>query len=146
MTAILSPMHMHVVPPMTVYAQAHDFKIKVQIKQGSRSMDARGSTGHSSPWEGLVKHHPDTSKKGDNSIEPELKLVQWTSPWPQSQNRTANKSSAKYLNDTGSSLAESVHRETAPSLDSDSLDIEERGNNQGTYSKNSHSAHGRGFG
>ena len=54
---------------------------------------------------------------------------------PQRQGCTTNKSSKKLfpevsddLDDTGSSLTESVHVETAPNSDSDSSDTEERGN------------------
>ena len=85
--------------------------------------------------------HVSLPKGVDNSMQPESNHVQSTKLWPQIQNGTANRSSANDFDDTVSSLAESVHMETASSSDSDSSDTEEMGNRQGPHSNNSHSAY-----
>ena len=58
--------------------------------------------------------------------ESELNCVQRTVLWPRDENRIADTSTSKILNDTASSVPELVHIEEARSLDL--LDTERRGN------------------
>ena len=96
---------------------------------------------HPSSWEGLVGRHL-APPRPSSSIQPELTHVQSTkrefADFPdlraRSQSCTANESSKNSssktcdnTDDTGSSLAECAHIETASSSDSDSSDTEEWG-------------------
>ena len=101
-------------------------------EEGSNLLKSDLSHVQSTTWE--------TTTNGDLACSPEVKSAQPISH-PKIHPLKMCRPTCADIDNTGCSLAESVHIKTASSSDSDSLEAQERGNHPGTSRENSCGAH-----